>query len=168
MSAIISSCGQYRYKLTRPGDLTATRGPAVFIMINPSYADAERDDRTIGRCRSFARDWGCDGIIVGNMYGLISSDPDVLWTHPDPVGPENDAHLVEIIRGAGEIVCAWGADARADRVAAVVAVLAAAGARLRCLGITKSGAPRHPLYIAASQKLIDWAPAQNAKRRTAP
>ncbi|HHM8581358.1 DUF1643 domain-containing protein [Pseudomonas aeruginosa] len=49
MSAIISECGQYRYLLTRPGDCLADKGTAVFLMLNPSTADAALDDPTIRR-----------------------------------------------------------------------------------------------------------------------
>ncbi|MFO6262918.1 DUF1643 domain-containing protein [Pseudomonas aeruginosa] len=49
MSAIISECGQYRYLLTRPGDCLADKGTAVFLMLNPSTADAALDDPTIQR-----------------------------------------------------------------------------------------------------------------------
>ena len=71
MSAIISACGQYRYQLTREAhDQFATRGPALFIMLNPSTADAELDDPTIRRCRGFAKAWDCAGIVVANLYAL--------------------------------------------------------------------------------------------------
>ena len=159
MSAIISPCGQYRYRLDRPGDLTATRGPAVFIMLNPSTADATTDDRTIGRCRAFAQAWGCNGLVVANLYAYRATKPADLWLAADPIGPDNDEHLIQVAAGAGEIVCAWGAEARPDRVAAVARMLTDAGAKLRCLGITKlAGAPRHPLYVRGDQPLIPWEP----------
>ena len=83
MSAIISACGQYRYQLTREAhDQFATRGPALFIMLNPSTADAELDDPTIRRCRGFAKAWDCAGIVVANLYALRATDPAALWTHP--------------------------------------------------------------------------------------
>jgi len=157
MSAIISACGTYRYMLSRPGDATATRGPALFIMLNPSTADAELDDRTIGRCRSFARTWGCNGIQVANLYALRSTDPDRLWDHEDPVGPENDNWLARIALAADEVICAWGGDAKPARVREVAAMLAAQGVRLKCLGTTKHGAPRHPLYVRGDQPLTDWS-----------
>lgn len=162
MSAVISDCGQYRYMLQRDGDLTATKGPAVFIMLNPSTADAELDDATIRRCRGFAQAWRCDGLVVVNLYAYRARDPRFLWkSNLDPVGPENNAHIARTAAGAGEIVCAWGAEAKVNRVAEVVAILTAAGARLKCLGVTKSGAPRHPLYVKASQDPVDWPLAGN-------
>jgi hypothetical protein len=156
MSAVISRCGQYRYMLSRAGDMAAARGPAVFIMLNPSTADAEVDDPTIRRCRGFAQAWRCNGIQVLNLYALRSTDPKGLWTHPEPVGPDNDEWLGRAVNSGEDVVCAWGANARPERVREVVRLLHACGARLKCLGVTQSGAPRHPLYIAASQKLEDW------------
>lgn len=156
MSAIISQCGQYRYMLSRAGDLHATRGPALFIMLNPSTADAELDDPTIRRCRGFAQTWGCNGIQVVNLYALRSTDPEGLWDHPDPVGPENDNWLARMALAATEVVCAWGVNAQPSRVSEVAAMLAEARVQLKCLGTTKSGAPRHPLYVRGDQPLIDW------------
>ena len=155
MSAIISKCGNYRYRLTRTHGLIEAP-PAVFIMLNPSVADAIQDDRTITRCRNFAKSWGCGGIVVANLYAAIATHRSDLWKHPSPVGPRNDSHLAKLAAEGGVIVCAWGADAAPQRVAKVVAVLKAAGATLRCLGTTKNGAPRHPLYVRGDQALVDW------------
>jgi hypothetical protein len=158
-SAVISECGRYRYLLEREGDaLTAGAYRAVFLMLNPSVADAAVDDPTIRRCRAFAKLWGCDGITVANLYALRSTDPSALWTCDDPVGPENDDHIYTLGMCHGRIVCAWGANAREDRVRAVVRVLRDVGASLLCLGVTKSGAPRHLLYVASNQPLVGWVP----------
>jgi hypothetical protein len=157
MSAIISPCGTYRYVLTRAGDtLTAKRGKAMFLMLNPSTADATRDDPTIRRCRSFASSWRFNGITVVNLYALRSTEPAALWLHHDPVGPDNDSYLYEMAVTHCRVVCGWGANAKDDRVAAVVNLLRDAGAQLTCLGITKNGAPRHPLYVRGDQALIEW------------
>jgi hypothetical protein len=165
MSAIISACGQYRYTLSRPGDMTSTRGPALFIMLNPSTADGEVDDATIIRCRGFARTWGCDGIQVLNLYALRSVEPEVLWAHPNPVGPENDAWLTRLALSATEVVCAWGVNGQPSRVREVTAMLTNAGVKLKCLGTTQLGAPRHPLYVRKDQPLVDWAlPPETATR----
>ena len=120
MTAILSPCGRYRYRLERDlGALTATRGAVAFIMLNPSTADATTDDPTIRRCIGYARAWGYARLIVGNAYAWRSTDPAGLWTAgPGPVGPDNDQHLEQIARDAEPVVCAWGANIKPDRAAA--------------------------------------------------
>jgi hypothetical protein len=155
-NAIISACGQYRYTLSRDSENWATGAPAVFLMLNPSTADAMIDDPTIRRCRKFSDRWGMNGIVVVNLYALRSTDPAGLWEHKDPVGPANDAYLLHIAHSAKQVICAWGANARQDRVEQVVQVLRAAGAKMLCLGVTKQGMPKHPLYIRGDQPLTEW------------
>lgn len=157
MGAVISGCGRYRYRLTRPSEnICPERGGALFVMLNPSTADAELDDPTIRRCRGFARTWGCAGLAVANLYALRSTNPAALWSHPDPVGPENDQHLEELAREFGDVVCAWGSHARLARVESVCEILGRSGARTWCLGTTRAGAPRHPLYVPAAEPLVYW------------
>lgn len=159
MTAQISPCGQYRYTLTR-GPLTPypDRGTALFCMLNPSTADATTDDPTIRRCRGFADRWGCNGIAVVNLYALRSKDPRALWEHGDPVGAENDYWLRQLARECGGVVCAWGTNARQDRVRMAVDTFRSVGANLLCLGTTKAGHPRHPLYVSGDQPYIAWEP----------
>lgn len=156
MKAIISPCGQYRYALTRPSIRPPGKGAALFCMLNPSTADATVDDPTIRRCRGFADAWDCNGIAVVNLYALRSTDPKGLNGHPDPVGPENDHYLREFAREFKDVVCAWGANANPGRALQVANIFRSAGARLWCLGTTKDGAPRHPLYVRGDQPLIEW------------
>ncbi|WP_262880425.1 DUF1643 domain-containing protein [Pseudomonas paralcaligenes] len=159
MSAIISECGQYRYRLTRQAEqLFPMASSALFVMLNPSTADASLDDPTIRRCRGFARAWDCAGIVVANLYALRATNPADLWPHADPVGPENDQHLLALADDFGDVVCAWGAHAKPERVERVVQILQGMGARLWCLGTNKDGSPRHPLYLPASQPLVPWLP----------
>ncbi len=141
-AAEISECGQYRYALGRQwGD-----GQTVaFIMLNPSTADADRDDPTITRCIHFARSWGYGGLVVANLYAYRATDPSELWRTADPVGPENDEHLTRVAAGCALLVAAWGANAKPGRIAQVLA-LPGMG-RLHALGLTKAGQPRHPLYL---------------------
>ncbi len=160
-AAIISDCGTYRYTLTRSryADERPDRGTALWCMLNPSTANAEQDDATIRRCRGFAHDWKCNGLTVVNLYALRATDPNELWKHEDPVGPDNDHHLRTIACEYGDVLCAWGANAKPERVKAVIAIFKEAGARMWCLGTTKHGMPKHPLYIAADTKPVRWSPA---------
>ncbi|BCF97402.1 hypothetical protein PPGU19_019710 [Paraburkholderia sp. PGU19] len=159
MSAIISPCGTYRYLLKRQAEsMSPMKSTALFVMLNPSTADATLDDPTIRRCRSFAKLWNCNGLAVANLYALRSTDLGTLWSHPDPVGPDNDDYLWNIARECGDVVCAWGANAKPERAARVASILTDAGARLWCLGMTKDGSPRHPLYVHSDQPLNEWKP----------
>lgn len=154
--ARISECGAYRYTLTRDWPVVGDAGKAVFVMLNPSTADARVDDPTIRRCIGFADSWGCSGLIVANLYALRSPKPRDLWRHADPVGPENDNVLRDLAREHSAIVCAWGGNAKDDRVQRFVEIIDDAGGELLCLATTKAGAPRHPLYLRADLSPIPW------------
>jgi hypothetical protein len=158
MGAKISDCGMYRYLLTRDISIIGEAGKTVFVMLNPSTADAVENDPTIRRCIGFAESWGSSGLIVANLYALRSTDPKQLWRVSDPVGPSNDAELADLAIKHCDIVCAWGSNARPDRVGAFVKLMKRFGAELWCLGTTKSGAPRHPLYLRRDAELIPWSP----------
>ncbi len=155
-------CRPYRYQLWRRWDRTAAS--VVWIMLNPSIADAKRNDPTVTRCMGFADRWGFGGIIVCNVFAYISTDPRALADVADPVGPENECHIVEAVEQAravgAPVVAGWGDSIRwpgqpqalADHVRTFRDWLAdAAGAQ--CLGRTLSGNPRHPLYVRGSVPL---------------
>lgn len=97
--ALLSSCGKYRYRLLRQWSAGAY---VLWIMLNPSTADAYQDDRTVGRVCEFSRRWGYGGALIGNLYAL--------------------------------------------------------GRPLKCLGQTRSGAPKHPLYLPGDTELLEYAP----------
>lgn len=148
--AEISGCGKYRYMLRRIWDTEI--GLVHWIMLNPSTADATIDDPTIRRCMGFARAWGYGGIYVTNLFAYRTTDPSLLpLTNEACVGPDNDKWIDFGIH-CPRIVCAWGAHPRAAaRGKQVVRMLRDAGADPRCLGTTKDGHPRHPLYVKATQ-----------------
>ena len=158
MGADLSDCGQFRYTLTRDQLTPDSKTSALFIMLNPSTADAVTDDPTIRRCIGFAKREGCKDLIVANLYALRSPSPSDLWTADDPVGPNNDEWLEILMQRRSKVICAWGAHAKPDRVSAFLSMAEAANKTLWCLGTTKAGAPRHPLYIRADQPLLPFHP----------
>ena len=163
-SARLSECGTYRYQLTRQwGD-----GPiACFLMLNPSTADADQDDQTIRKCRGFARREGCGGFIVANLFAFRATDPKQLLTADDPIGPENDAMTRDAIRCAtetgGPIIAAWGAHKIVGDRAKLVVTWAEG---IQCLGLTKAGHPRHPLYLKGDAPLIPLPTDQHKEAGT--
>lgn len=146
--AQFSACRRYRYVLGRRWD----DGELLpWIMLNPSTADALKDDPTIRRCCGFAHSLGFGGIIVANVFAWRATDPDELGRVVDPVGQENDfwiRHVVEM--GPGWYVCGWGDRGAGGRADWIVRALGEAGHEARALRVTKSGNPSHPLYLPRS------------------
>lgn len=151
-SACFDATRTYRYTLERHwGDAK----PAVFVMLNPSTADALTDDPTIRRCVSFAKREGCGGLIVVNLFALRATDPKALYAHPDPVGPENDSIVYEAHYQGSPVIAAWGVhggfNGRDKRVLWLLEYC-----DLMVLGLTKDGHPRHPLYVPGDAPLTCW------------
>src|SRR6266545_1365167 len=143
MTAQFSPCRRYRYTLGRDAVVVGGVGTVVFLGLNPSIADESRDDPTTTRCLAFARRWGFARMEVLNLYAYCSTDPRALRRIDDPVGPDNDRAIAEGCAKADLLIAAWGAH-RVDKRAAYVLELIGKGTH--CLGLTKAGAPRHPLY----------------------
>lgn len=124
-------------------------------MLNPSTADAVRDDPTIRRCIAFARAWGYERLTVTNLFAFRTPSPRVLRREQDPVGPENDGYLTRAATEADRTVCAWGVHgALRNREAEVLSLLQQR--RLEHLGLTRAGHPRHPLYVAGATRLLPY------------
>lgn len=118
-------------------------------MLNPSTADAVRDDPTIRRCIGFARAWGYWRLEVTNLFAFRTPAPPALRCAPDPVGPLNDRWLLRVAARADRIVCAWGIHgALRNRESEALELLR--DFPLEHLGLTTRGHPRHPLYVAAA------------------
>lgn len=157
-SAVFSRCGRYRYALSRDWGAPGAAGRRVcFVMLNPSTADHRRNDPTIARCESRARDLGASAYRIVNLFALRATYPQELRLADDPVGPRNDAAILHAAGWADLLICAWGVHgAMDDRGAAVEQALRRRDLPMHHLGLTKAGAPRHPLYLKRSLKLILW------------
>lgn len=120
-------------------------------MLNPSTADASRDDPTIRRCLAFSKAWGFGAMTVVNIFALRATDPARLARASDPVGPDNDQAILEGVDSAAMSVAAWGVHAGLRHRGAEVLDLLA-DRPVHCLGTTQDGSPRHPLYMARSSR----------------
>jgi hypothetical protein len=121
-------------------------------MLNPSTADAEKNDPTVTRCINYAKTWGFEALDVCNLFAWRSTDPKVLRALPDPVGADNDATIAAAARDAKLVIVAWGANVTAQKLEArartVLSMLAPH--RPHALALTKDGQPSHPLMLRAS------------------
>lgn len=161
MSAIISQCGSYRYRLERhEGSLY---GSTAIIMVNPSTADASTDDATIRKLRGFGErnKWG--RLIIGNLFAYRATDVRELGGAADPVGPENDEHLMRIVADADQIICAWGPISKQpkmwrNRFLDVVGIIRGTGLSPMSIGQpAKCGHPKHPLMLPYDSPIMPWS-----------
>lgn len=174
--AIISKDQKYRYLLWR--EWRGTHNPnnwrwfgekdgaghdygepkaCVFIMLNPSTANAEKDDPTIRRCVGFAKSWNFERLEVVNLFAHRATKPSVLLAlshNDDPEGDQNSEIVRRATAEAGMVICAWGAHGghlQQDETA----LGWFACKEKYILGLTADDHPRHPLYVtAASQPVL--------------
>jgi hypothetical protein len=152
--AVISACGLYRYVLTRiwaPGPLL------LYLLVNPSKADAEDDDPSVKSMMRIARALGYAGVIVVNLFAWRSPDVRELLIAADPIGPENDAHITREIARAAMVICGWGAKTAklgtlVDTRAAAVLDRVCAQREVYALRLTDNGSPEHPLFLPSTVK----------------
>lgn len=153
--ALYSGCGAYRYALTRQW------GPGrrlLFVMLNPSTADERRNDPTVERCERRAVALGHGAFRVVNIFAWRATSPRDLKAAAAPIGPENDRILRESVGWADMVLCAWGAHgSHLGRGAEVEAMLRGSGCGLWHLGLTRQGAPRHPLYVGYAVAPVAWS-----------
>lgn len=154
--AEVSDCERYRYTLERAW--ASDPRYLLWVMLNPSTADAYKDDPTIRRCVGFAKAMGYTGILVGNLYALRSPNPKALRRPPgwiDVVGPENNRWLRKLASRAERVICAWGQPGPdANRWQDVRALLLPH--MTYAMGFTKGGHPRHPLMLPNATKAEAW------------
>jgi hypothetical protein len=143
-TATLSKCGTYRYRL---GRRWASGRVLLYVMLNPSTADAQEDDATIRRCIGFAQAEGFGALEVVNLFAYRTPYPAALKGHGFPVGPENDSHITLAAMGSHAVCVAWGAQPDALPRIQVVMPLLWAHHEPQCLAITRSGFPAHPVRL---------------------
>lgn len=153
----------YRYSLWRRWQPDAPR--LVFIMLNPSTADATTNDATIRRCLQFAQTWHYGSLEVVNLFAFRTSDPQVLRSIADPVGNKCDRFIQTAVEQADRVILAWGnAGKLQSRDQVVLQQLQmndwSTTDRLACLGRTQFGQPRHPLYLKKDVQVMPFFGAE--------
>lgn len=142
--AVFSICRTWRYQLHRIWD--ESKPLLNVIGLNPSTADEQANDPTIERCQRRAKAMGMGGLLMTNLFAFRATDPRDMKAALDPVGSHNDVALLSAATRSSMILCAWGTHgAFKDRARYVESLLG--GFDLYCLGKSKDGYPKHPLYI---------------------
>lgn len=157
-----SPCRTFRYRLDHAiREVPAGREPrrVMWIGLNPSTADERQLDPTLRRIRGFSEAWGYDTFVMTNAFAFRATLPADMRAAPDPVGPDNDRHLLESAAACRRIVACWGVHGEhLERGARVAGLLRehGFGRRLVCLGLTGAGHPRHPLYLRATTEPMPY------------
>ena len=145
----------YRYALWRVWNPSV--GKLLFIGLNPSTANDIKDDPTISRLIGFAKSWGFGGLFAGNLFSLVTANPDVLWhSSPEqPKGGPNDIAIMRMRELSASVLVGWGNEGvnAGTRPREVLALL---GWPVYCLKTTSVGEPGHPLYLPRDAKLIEY------------
>lgn len=158
--AIFSPCRKYRYTLRRRTGLDNDR-VINFICLNPSTADEVVNDPTVSRLVTRGMRLGYGIVVVTNIFAWRSTDPMAMKLAYDPIGPQNDGHLLSEAQAAELVVCAWGTHgAFRGRGDQVETRLRRHGVRLHVLRLTrKTGVPEHPLYLPYALEPKLWEKA---------
>ena len=151
-NATFSDCRKYRYGLSRTWN--GKKKTILFIGLNPSTANEKIDDPTIRRCINYAQNWGYGSLLMVNLFAYRATIPSELKNVKNPIGNDNDLHIIELLKKADIAVAAWGNEGTLlNRDKEVKKILP----NLMCLKINKSGQPSHPLYQKNDLKLIKYS-----------
>lgn len=158
-AARFSSCGRYRYTLHMP--IREAFAPAiVWILANPSTADAIKEDPTTRNVQRISENLGYSTAIVLNVCAYRTPYPldllKALDAGVDVVGVDNTTAIATTLsaHGVKRVVFGWG-DCFPDRpelnaaIETVKTITQDLGFDPVCFGKNKSGNPRHPLFLAA-------------------
>jgi hypothetical protein len=156
-TAVLSDCGRYRYQLARV--VGSSPRTIAFFGVNPSTADASIDDATVRKWRGFAQRLGFGRFVVGNVFAWRATDVKELGDVADPIGPENDQHIGQIIQAADLLVPCWGAREKLSpwlrpRLDELLGRLKGTQKPVAVFGLTKLGDPLHPLMLGYGVQLV--------------
>ena len=147
LDAQFSSCRNYRYSLRRTW--LSGRGRVLFIGLNPSTADHQKDDPTIRKCVSYAKSWGFNSMEMVNLFAFRATYPADLKAATEPIGHLNDKWIKTAQERNDKIIACWGCLTKfGERAADVLRYLTDP----YCLKLNQNLDPAHPLYLKANLK----------------
>lgn len=141
---------RYAYSLT----WSINQPHLLWVMLNPGTGESEgRRRNTFERCKQWSKSLGYGGLLFGNVFSLRAKSARELLNLNLEQDPLNDRALLVLSKLARETIVAWGNHgAKSDKPSQLAALLRGA----QCFGYTKSGQPRHPLYVPGNAQLVSW------------
>lgn len=148
MGAELSADQKHRYTLFRRWS-QVVRKTILWIMLNPSRADARYNDPTVMKCVGFSKLWGADMLWVGNLFSYRATHPTELMEHyllSQPTFVKNDLEILRLAALSETVVVAWGNHGNfLDRGEQMKLLLKQNSIPISCLGTNENGTPKHPL-----------------------
>lgn len=164
--AILSGDRVYRYALYRSLDGEAWDAPGrktvCFVMLNPSKADESANDPTIEKLMKYGQAWGFQRLAVVNLFAYRETDSKKLRSVAstrDIIGPDNDAHILQVTGDAHKVVFGWGNEGEILGRGAKMAFMLGDVYRSEsfwCFKKTLTGQPVHPLYQRDAAELEEF------------
>jgi hypothetical protein len=148
---------RYRTVLLRSWNNHLPRNDYVlWIGMNPSTAEAAVDDRTIRKELYFTKKMGFRSYVKCNVMDYRSTDPRILLDVETPCSDQNLPAIIQHATNATVIVVCWGSLPKPLRRYADEVVQSLSSYQLYCMGKTKDGSPRHPLYLSNTTEKQPW------------
>lgn len=150
-SAEFSPCRTWRYSLYR--EWNQQRALITFVLLNPSTADAAKDDPTNRRGIGYASQWGYGSCCFVNLFAYRTPYPGEMRLAEDPIGPQNNDYIMKWVRQSAKIILAWGNHgsfmSRDEEVCRMVCRY-----NTWSFGQTKQHQPKHILYLSKDAPLM--------------
>ncbi|MDR3019318.1 MAG: DUF1643 domain-containing protein [Treponema sp.] len=160
-----SSDNTARFALGIHGD-----NPLFCFGINPSTAAPDNLDATIKRVQDFAKSNGHNSWIMLNVYPKREKNPECIDVQcNDDLHNENIKQITKVInkyldKGNITILAGWGASIENQEWLLNKSLIEiinrikdiASNCKWVCLGKTKNGHPRHPLFVNGTEKFQDF------------
>lgn len=144
--AVPEGDSEYRYRLWRIWD--HDKPLVCYVMLNPSHATDETSDNTMTRAAKAAAMMGFGGMIIVNLFAIRSANPAIIQDHPNPVGPENDAHIQAAVSDTEAVFAAWGEAGSTTYRERAKMVVDLVDSDIYVLLLTAAGHPHHPARLS--------------------
>lgn len=155
VGAKFSEDKKHRFALWRIWDMS--KPLIMFVGLNPSTANEMTDDPTIRRLsrkNGFTHKNGYGGFYMMNLFPFVTTYPEKLKAQMEFGGmlAENDHYLRQVSLNCETIVFCWGNFDTYGRDKEVMDMFPTAS----CLGVNKSGSPKHPLYLKGNTRFVNF------------
>lgn len=89
---------------------------------------------------------------MANLFAFVHTQRHEMMKASDPIGKDNDSHLIRLVSGAGLVVAPWGNEGRHLKRSTTVRQLLPESTM--CFVLNATGEPKHPLYMKNDSVLI--------------